>query len=231
MGVWKIWTSPYLLQTNGQCEWFNSTLINMLWTLPKEKKSEWKNHIGTLVHAYNCTQNSAMGFSPYYLMFGRQPCLPVDVANGLAPHTIMEPNTTKFIQILRQCTKWAHKKAEVFQAKEVPRHKHNYYKRSRAAALEVGDTVLVCVTAFKGHHKMQDRWENREYVVEKWPFPNLPVYVVCPRDGEGCSWTLHRNYLLPINSNMGQDEADGAEERVENNTSPNPVPSRSTCSC
>ena len=47
--------------------------------------------------------------------------------------------------------------------------------------------VLVCVTIFKGCHKMQDGWENREYVVEKWPYPNLPVSVVCPRDGEGCS--------------------------------------------
>ena len=55
MGTWKVQTSPYHLQTNGQCERFNSTLINMLGTLPKEKKSEWKNHIGMLVHAYNCT--------------------------------------------------------------------------------------------------------------------------------------------------------------------------------
>ena len=81
--------------------------------------------------------------------------------------------------------------------------------------MEVGDTVLVRVTTFKGHHKMHDRWEKREYVVEKWPYPNLPVYEVCPRDGEGHSQTLHRNYLLPINSNMGQDEADGSEERVK----------------
>ena len=72
---------------------------------------------------------------------------------------------------------------------------------------------------------MQDRWENREYVVEKWPYPNIPVYVVCPRDGEGHSWTLHRNYLLPINSNMGQGKADESEERVKNNTSLTPVPS------
>ena len=59
---------------------------------------------------------------------------------------------------------------------------------------------------------MQDRWENREYMVEKQPYPNIPVYVVCPRDGEGHSWTLHSNYLLPINSNMGQGKADESEE-------------------
>ena len=83
---------------------------------------------------------------------------------------------------------------------------------------------LVCVTTFKGHHKIQDRWENREYVVEKWPYPNVPVYVVCPRDGEGCSQTLHRNYLLPIILNIEQVEKDKPMARVGNTTSLTPVP-------
>ena len=77
MGTQKIWTIPYHPQTNSHCERFNSTLIGTLGMSPPEKKSEWKNHIGALVHAYNCTQNSATGFSPYYLMYRRQPCLPV----------------------------------------------------------------------------------------------------------------------------------------------------------
>ena len=129
MGVQKIWTTLYHPQTNGQCERFNSTLINMLGTLPKEKKSEWKNHIGTLVHAYNYTHNSATGFSPYYLMFGRQPHLLIDVTLGLAPRTTMEPSTTKFVQKLREWNRWAHEKAEAFQAKEAKRHKHSYDKK------------------------------------------------------------------------------------------------------
>ena len=49
-------------------------------------------------------------------MFGRQPHLPVDVALGLAPCTITEANTTKFVQKLRERNKWAHEKAEAFQA-------------------------------------------------------------------------------------------------------------------
>ena len=85
--------------------------------------------------------------------------------------------------------------------------------------------VLVHVTAFKGHHKMQDQWENREYVVEKWPYPNVPVYVVCPRDGEGHSQTLHRNYLLPISPNLEQSKMDKPVAGVGNDTSPTPVSS------
>ena len=158
-------------------------------------------------------------------MFGRQPPLPVDVTFGLAPHTIMEPNASKFVQKLREHARWAQKKAEAFQVKEIQRHKYNYDKRGRAVGLEVGDMVLICVTAFKGLHKIYDRWENREYVVEKWPYPNVPVYVVCPRDREGCSQTLHRNYLLPINSNLEQGKKDEPMVGVGNDTSPPLVPS------
>ena len=96
------------------------------------------------------------------------------------------------------------KKAEAFQAKEAKCHKQNLDKYSRAASLEVGDMVLVHVTPVKGCHKIQDIWEHREYVVEKQTYPNVPVYVVCPRDEKGCSQTPHRNYLLPISSNIGQ---------------------------
>ena len=62
-----------------------------------------------------------------------------------------ESNTTKFVQKLREQTKWAHKKVEAFQAKEAKRHKCKIMtEKGRAAALKVGDTVLVHVTTVKG---------------------------------------------------------------------------------
>ena len=61
--------------------------------------------------------------------------------------------------------------------------------------------------------------------MEKWPYSNVPVYVVHPRDREGCSQALHRNYLLPINSNLEQGEKDEPMVGVGNDTSPPPVSS------
>ena len=52
------------------------------------------------------------------------------------------------------------KKAEAFQVREAECHKCSYDKCSRAVALEVVDMVLVHATAFKGSHKIQDRWKK-----------------------------------------------------------------------
>ena len=60
--------------------------------------------------------------------------------------------------------------------------------------------------------------------MEKQPYPNVPVYVVHPRDGEGCSQTLHRNYLLPINPNLEQGKMDEPVVGIGSDTSPTPVP-------
>ena len=70
MGTQKVCTSPYHPQTNGQCERFNSTLINMLGTLPKEKKSEWKNPIGTLVLAVTTPGLQLEGSAPTFSCLG-----------------------------------------------------------------------------------------------------------------------------------------------------------------
>ena len=60
--------------------------------------------------------------------------------------------------------------------------------------------------------------------MEKWPYPSVPVYVIHPRDGEGHSWTLHGNYLLPISPNIQQDMKDKPVAGVEDNNASTPAP-------
>ena len=56
----------------------------MLGTLPNSAKKRWQEWIPTLVHSYNCTTSSVTSFSPYFLIYGQQPCLPIDLEYGVA---------------------------------------------------------------------------------------------------------------------------------------------------
>lgn len=83
LGIRKSRTLPCHPQGDPQPERFNKTLLSMLGTLDPAQKNRWSQHITQLVHAYNCTKNEATGYSPYYLLFGREARLPVDVYFGL----------------------------------------------------------------------------------------------------------------------------------------------------
>ena len=96
----KIRTSGYHPQTNGQCECFNATLINMLGTLPEKPKSTWREQVPTLGHAYNCPRNNATGFSLYYLMFGRKPHLSINILFGTNTADL-RGNSTTYIEDLK----------------------------------------------------------------------------------------------------------------------------------
>ena len=70
-GITLLRTTPWHPQTNGQTKRMNQTMLAMLKTLSEHHKTQWKNHVNKLVHAYNCTKHSSTGYSPYYLTFGR----------------------------------------------------------------------------------------------------------------------------------------------------------------
>uniref|UniRef100_A0A3B1IXB7 Gypsy retrotransposon integrase-like protein 1 n=1 Tax=Astyanax mexicanus TaxID=7994 RepID=A0A3B1IXB7_ASTMX len=197
MGVRKSRTSPYHPQGDPQPERFNRTLLSMLGTLPPAKKRDWSQYVSQLVHAYNSTKSDVTGYSPYFLMFGREAHLPVDVCFGTSPDGGSDVTYTQYVSRLRQDLHKAYKLASQAAAKRHNRNKASYDKLIRHQVLNEGDRVLVKNLGLPGKHKLQSRWNPKPYVVLK-KFPDIPVYKVKPETGMGGIRTLHRDHLLAI---------------------------------
>ena len=191
-------TTPYHPMCNGVTERFNRTLLGMLGTLTKEQKSDWKKYLGPLVHAYNSMRQDTTGQTPYFLMFGRQPRLPIDIAFGLRDTPGQRQSMSSYVSNMKDRLRKSYELATKATQKAQQRQKSHYDLRSRGGKVEVDDLVLVKIVAFDGKHKLANKWEEEPYRVLRQPNPDVPVYEVQRESGEGRKRVLHRNLLLPI---------------------------------
>ena len=212
-GIEKTRTSPYHPMGNGLTERFNRTLINMLGTLDPDQKSDWKKYIPSLVHAYNCTRHDSTGFSPYELMFNRQPRLPVDLLLGSEPPQSSIAYSS-FVDSMKQRLKYSYDLASQRSKDAQKSQKRIYDLRTRGNVLYPGDRILVRQVAFQGKHKIADKWQDTVYVIVSQPNPDIPVYRVRPEmvSDSRSDKVLHRNMLLPIGSIPCNQEKSGKIE-------------------
>lgn len=195
IGAEKVRTTPYHPQGNP-VERFNRTLLSMLGTLEEKDKHHWRDYVKPLVHAYNCTRNDTTGYSPYELMFGRQPALPVDFVLGTNPAAGSHSTHSEYVHNLRQRLQESYTLAADRARKRGEQNKIRFDAKVRAAELVAGDRVLVRNVNIRGKHKLADRWERTIHVVVK-RISGGPVYIVKPERGTGPNRTLHRDLLLP----------------------------------
>ena len=192
----KTRTSIYHPQGNSGPERFNRTLLGMLGTLETEQKTDWKKYVNSLVYAYNCTPQSSTKHSPFEIMFGRKPKLPIDSLF----EQVMDNNTKstkQYIDDLKQRMETTRKIVEKHLESSKERQKNYYDQKAKAAKLAKGDRVLVKVLAFEGKHKIQDRFEKDVYIVTDQPNDQIPVYKV-KSETSSTTKTLHRNHLFPV---------------------------------
>jgi transposase InsO family protein len=70
--VERVHTTPSNPRSNGCVEKHNSTLKDMLSMYVKENQQDWDKYVRLVTMLYNSTVNTATGYTPYYLMFGRE---------------------------------------------------------------------------------------------------------------------------------------------------------------
>lgn len=216
LGIRKVRTSPYHPRGNP-VERYNRTLLSMLGTLKDREKTHWRDFVKPLTHAYNCTKNDVTGFSPYELMFGRQPRLPVDIAFGLPVTNKQTLSHSHYVKTLKSHLKESYEVATKNSRQVAEKNKRRFDRVIRESTLDVGDRVLVRNLRLRSKHKLADRWESTVYVVIK-RMGDLPVYTLKPEKEDGTLRTLHRDLLLPCGflSQMEEEEP----ERVSKSKRP-----------
>ena len=219
--ITKLRTTSYHTQGNGNSERFNSTLINMIKTLGYEQKVKWTTHLNTLCSAINSTVHSSTGFSPYWLMMGRNPRLAVDLNLGTNLPEHGSSSSSRYVQDLERRLQWSYKLAQRHMEKEAAKAKKHYDRRVRCSKLEPGDLVLVKKFGYRGKHKIQDRWENHVYEVLESCHSSPLVFRIRREDGEGGIRILHRNLLLPFKTRILDEELtpqSAPQEELEEST-------------
>ena len=190
-------TTLYHPMGDGQVERFNRTLCNMLKAIPESEKKNWKDYLPKLTFAYNSTINKTTGYSPFFLMFGRESRLPID---SIFPMDEVENKNIPYKEFVRQwekSMKEAYKIADTEIRKSAAYNKKYYDKKIRYVDIAPGDRVLVRNVEKGGTGKLRSFWEQKIYVVVS-KHELVPVYSIKPLNGKKIK-IVHRNMLMKVN--------------------------------
>ena len=97
-GVHHVISTAYHPQTNGLDERFNQTLQRALLKMIDENQSEWDKFLDSVLFAYRTSKQASTTFSPFFLLYGREPTLPVDlIVSNKVKYTILIVHLTLLI--------------------------------------------------------------------------------------------------------------------------------------
>ena len=141
MSIDKIRTTAYKPSTNGTIERFHSTLNSMLAKLVSDNQRDWDQFLPAVAFAYRSSIQESTGFSPYYLLYGREARIPADIVygtpesspcfDGYADYVVKQQNTLKdAFSLVRDNLQSA-----------AQRRKNHYDMRVRPAQYPVGTWV------------------------------------------------------------------------------------------
>lgn len=170
-------TTPYHPQCNGMVERFNRTLLDMLATTVNNQ-SDWDQCIRKLCMAYNSSVHSSTGYTPFYLMFGRQARLPVDLMYGTGPSDSFTAG--EYATELRNALHNAYAVVREKCNAEHKRQKSFYDEKVHGKPYSVGDVVWLHSIVvprgqsrklhhpWKGPYRVQERIGESDYKIRAW---------------------------------------------------------------
>lgn len=193
LGYKKTCTTPYRPQGNSVSERVHSTMHAMLAMHSSMGRDNWAELLPMVQLAYNTSFSATMHETPYFLMFGRQARLPVDVILGL-PHVGPTPDTEKLAQSTRDNLQIAFELARRNLTERVSKQAAQNEKLPQYPVFKPGQQVLV----YKPH---QDSDGPNPKLLLPWRGPYTicsqlsPVVYRVKRQGEAREVSVHLAHL------------------------------------
>jgi hypothetical protein len=192
--VEKSRTTPYHPAGNGQCERFNRTLHDLLRTLPPSSKRDWALCLPQVLFSYNTTPHQSTGESPYYLMFGQEPRLPVDFLLGRVEETTAG-HVHEWVVEHQTRLRVAFEGAQEHLRAAAEHRKALYDSHVRDSPLGEGQMVYLRNFGVRGRSKISDLWSPVVYQVVRAPKERGSVYSIAPVDDLDKVRQVHRSML------------------------------------
>lgn len=192
-GISKTRTTPYHPEGNAQCERFNRTMHNLLCTLSEKQKKKWPDFLAELTMMYNCTPHASTGFTPFQLLFGREPVLPVDRLFEIDnTESVLEPGD--FVQRHREQLRQTYKIAKHNLEKEAEKRANRHDSKRMLSPISPGALVYIKNRVI-GRNKIQSYWNPVPYrVLQK--LKGKDVYLIYPEASPDAVKTENRVNLL-----------------------------------
>ena len=86
LGIDRIFSAPYHPQGNGKLEIFHKYLKPTLKKLCEKDPSNWDKYVNQVLTSYRVTPNLATAETPFFLVYGRDPNLPLHQLLELMQH-------------------------------------------------------------------------------------------------------------------------------------------------
>jgi len=167
LDIEKSRTTPYNPRCDGLSERGNRTNKDALSKLVNEKMDNWDEFLPFVQFAYNTSVNATTKCTPFEMMYGRKPRLPLDL---LMPEVKidLQLDPENYAQNLKSTLQEAYKWAEINRDSRVDKEKINYDRKSRAAKYQIGDLVLLLDEAKKKgvSNKFRKKWKGPYSVIE-----------------------------------------------------------------
>jgi hypothetical protein len=218
--IHKVNTSAYHPQTDGLVEKLNGTLETMLSMYVAEDQKDWDEYLPYILFAYRSTPHESTKETPFFLTYGRDPRLPINVSLGSTQPT--PRNGTTYRAQLMQKFESAFELVRKNLAKAHERQKTNYDKGRREIEFPVGSRVwLYTPTKKKGlSPKLTRPWKGPFRVTQR---VGKLLYKLRDEDGRTLKQLVHVQRLKTftdrdvddLNEEIELDEDDNFDFKLE----------------